>query len=80
MHYTFCKPFVCILLLILSTIMFMPLYGQNKNEVTISGYVTDVQTRESLIGVNIFNSSDKTGTVTNNSGYYSLTVPAGDLR
>lgn len=45
--------------------------------ITISGYVKDARSKESLIGVNIL--ADKgTGTTTNAYGYYSLTVPAND--
>ena len=49
--------------------------GQNF---TISGYVEDVSTGESLIGVNIFNLDNTIqGATTNDYGFYSLTLPVG---
>lgn len=51
-----------------------------QEKVTISGYVTDQNTGESLIGANIFYPKESTGTVTNNSGYYSISLPKGNVR
>jgi hypothetical protein len=45
---------------------------------TISGYVREAVSGESLIGVNIYLQSRQTGTVTNNYGFYSITLPASD--
>ncbi|WP_319500677.1 TonB-dependent receptor [uncultured Draconibacterium sp.] len=45
--------------------------------VTISGYVTDLTTGESLINANIYETLEKKGTVSNVYGFYSLTLPAG---
>ncbi|MBU0489035.1 MAG: TonB-dependent receptor [Bacteroidetes bacterium] len=42
---------------------------------TISGYVREKGSRELLIGVNVYNKKTMTGTVTNNYGFYSLTIP-----
>ncbi len=44
---------------------------------TISGYVKDEQSGESLIGISIGKVGTATGTVTNEYGFYSLTLPAG---
>lgn len=41
----------------------------------VTGYVTDSETGESLIGVTIFVVGSGTGTTTNNYGYYTLTLP-----
>ncbi len=54
------------------------LYGQTFKHYTISGYVREAVTGESLIGVNIYTRDHKTGTVTNTYGFYSLTLPASD--
>ena len=56
----------------------MPLYGQSKEHFTISGYIREAVSGESLIGVNIYLADHKTGTVTNTYGFYSLTLPAAD--
>lgn len=51
--------------------------GQSER-FTISGYVREMVSGESLIGVNIYLSDHKTGTVTNTYGFYSLTLPPAD--
>lgn len=43
---------------------------------TVTGTVTDAQTGDSLIGVNILVKGTTTGTVTDGNGHYSLTVPS----
>lgn len=50
-----------------------------QEKVTISGYVTDARTGESLIGANIYVKSDSEwGTFSNAYGFYSLTLAPGD--
>ncbi|RZJ35503.1 MAG: TonB-dependent receptor [Flavobacterium sp.] len=44
---------------------------------TISGTITDQKSNEILIGVNIRAENAGSGTVTNEYGFYSLTLPAG---
>lgn len=44
---------------------------------TIYGYVTDSESGERLIGATVYDSVAKVGTVTNSSGFYSLTLPIG---
>ncbi len=44
---------------------------------TVSGYVTDAATGESLIGANVFEPSQSLGTSTNAYGFYSLTLAGG---
>ena len=43
---------------------------------TISGYVTDVESGERLIGAAVFDTLSRQGTVTNTAGFYTLTLPA----
>lgn len=51
------------------------LFAQN---ITISGYIEDMESGERLIGANIFDASDtKFGTSSNSYGFYSLTIPKG---
>ncbi len=45
---------------------------------TISGYIEDADSKERLIGVNIYLSGTSYGTSTNTFGFYSLSVPAGE--
>lgn len=45
---------------------------------TVSGYVTDGLSSETLIGANILESRRSTGTATNPFGFYTLTLPEGE--
>ena len=51
------------------------LFAQN---ITISGYVKEAKSAENLIGATVFAATQKTGTTTNEYGYYSLTLSAKD--
>ncbi|HHH54470.1 MAG TPA: TonB-dependent receptor [Bacteroidetes bacterium] len=52
--------------------------GTGQNMITISGYVTDKDKGETLIGANIFVPENlKYGTTTNAYGFYSLSIPQG---
>jgi len=51
--------------------------AQAQNKVTLNGYVKDAGNGEELIGVSIFVLELKTGTVTNDYGFYALTLPEG---
>ena len=55
--------------------IFLPSLMWAKNP-TISGYVTDVQTGERLIGATVQDLRSGVGTITNVNGFYSLTIPA----
>lgn len=46
---------------------------------TIKGYITEQESGEALISSNIFDAISASGTVTNNFGFYSLTLPSGDV-
>lgn len=50
----------------------------SAQKITISGYVKDEISKEALIGASIVNANNKTGTSTNQYGFFSLTVPAVD--
>ena len=50
--------------------------GKTK-KFTISGYVADAQTGEKLLNANIYDTHTYKGTVSNNYGFYSLTLPSG---
>ncbi len=49
-------------------------------KVTISGYIEDQETGERLIAANVFDSKSGQGTVTNNFGFYSLTLPIDSVQ
>lgn len=53
------------------------LFGQTNNY-TLSGYIKDNSTGETLIGATIYSQELKAGVVTNPYGFYSLTLPEGE--
>ena len=64
-------PILFLLLLSLSAT------AQKKH--SISGYVTDAASRETLIGATVFDRNSGHGCATNNYGYYSLTLDEGPV-
>ena len=52
--------------------------GIAQEKFTLSGTLSEADTGETLIGVNIIIPSLQTGTVTNQYGYYSITLPKGE--
>ena len=52
------------------------IYAQNY---TISGSVIDAASGETLIGASIFDNESRKGVVSNAYGFYSLTLPAGEV-
>jgi len=73
-----CKAKVLLCLLFLIQLFCNQILAQNF---TLSGYVKDGATGESLIGVNIFNKDNTIeGTTTNVYGFYSITLPAGSYQ
>ena len=59
-------------------LIFMNVMGQSQNKYTISGYIRDAETREELIGASILVKELSTGAITNEYGFFSLTLPAGN--
>lgn len=45
---------------------------------TIRGFVIDAHSKEALIGAAVYNPSTGLGTLTNNFGYFSISLPIGD--
>ena len=50
-------------------------FGQDKH--TISGYITDKNNGESIVGANIYCTELDLGVTSNTYGFYSLTLPSG---
>ena len=70
-----------VLLLAAVFLAVLPSRGQTGRSATVSGYITDTGSGETLIGAGVLveDASRKTptGAVTNAYGYYTLTVPCG---
>ncbi|MEM1217629.1 MAG: TonB-dependent receptor [Bacteroidota bacterium] len=49
-----------------------------QDKFTVSGSIADAETGETLIGATVFIPSSGEGTVTNEYGFYSITLPAAD--
>ena len=54
-----------------------PLTILSQEKFTLSGTITDSQSNETLIGVNILVPEIQSGTMTNEYGFYSITLPKG---
>ena len=65
------KKIFTILILLIATNS----YAQKKY--TISGYITDKNNGESIVGVNIYCADLSLGVTSNTYGFYSLTPPEG---
>ncbi|MRG45580.1 TonB-dependent receptor plug domain-containing protein [Chitinophaga sp. SYP-B3965] len=70
---TTANTLMLICLLMLTTFSLMA----QQQRYTVSGYVKDEHSGESLIGISIGKPGTSVGTVTNEYGFYSLTLPAG---
>jgi len=62
-------------LIVLSVFSVSTLYSQEK--FTLSGTVSDQRSNETLIGVTVVITELKTGTTTNEYGFYSISLPKG---
>ncbi|TAG04018.1 MAG: TonB-dependent receptor [Cytophagia bacterium] len=74
MNYFFTKQ-----LFVLIFIFFLPFsqYSFAQEKVTISGYVKDAKSGETLIGASVFLKDKELGVSTNVYGFYSISVPKG---
>ena len=63
--------------LLLSVLWVLCLQAQSKH--TISGYITDQSSKETLIGATILDLKSGRGTITNEYGFYSITLPDGPV-
>ena len=59
-------------------LFFMPTVFYAQEKFTLSGFVSDKNNGENIIGVNIFCKELKQGVVSNTYGFYSLTLPSGN--
>ncbi|NER15798.1 TonB-dependent receptor [Spongiivirga citrea] len=57
---------------------FFSAYSFSQKRFTLSGTITDKASNETLIGVTVAILELKTGTVTNEYGFYSISVPPGE--
>jgi hypothetical protein len=63
--------------LTLTLFLFWAALSYSQQKFTISGTVSEDETGETLIGVNVIIPELRTGTITNEYGFYSITLPEG---
>ena len=63
--------------LVLILLLFNGVLLLAQNKYTLSGTISEASSNETLIGVNIIFPELQTGTVTNQYGFYSITLPKG---
>ncbi|MEY5046675.1 MAG: hypothetical protein RLZZ175_34 [Bacteroidota bacterium] len=73
------KHLISITLGILICLFSSNTFAQTKSKYTISGYVNELDSKESLIGAIVYVPSIKKGTSTNTYGFYSITLPSDTL-
>lgn len=66
-------------LIILLSFTAFSVLAQRAPRYTISGFMRDSLTTESLISATVYNKTNRAGTSSNQYGFYSLTLPAGEL-
>ena len=66
-----CSVFIAFLFL-------YPFFITAQNTFTLNGYVEDAGSKEKLISAIIYDIGSKQGVLTNNYGFYSLTLPRGE--
>ena len=54
-------------------------FAQRETRHTISGFLRDSLTTENLIGATVYSKATMAGATANQFGFYSLTLPAGDV-
>ncbi|MBK7104823.1 MAG: TonB-dependent receptor [Ignavibacteriae bacterium] len=65
------------IIIILSFLLFQINYAQSNNS-TLSGFIYDANSGETLIGANVFIKELSAGTASNEYGFYSLSVPSSN--
>lgn len=66
-------------LILITILLLLTQITHAQRKFTISGYIKDSLSTESLIGATIYNNVTNTGTSTNEYGFYSLTLPSNKV-
>lgn len=53
---------------------------RKPKQVTVSGFVRDMKSAESLIGASVYDVNSRLGAASNNYGFFSLTLPSGSVK
>ena len=52
----------------------------SQKNFTISGYIEEEETGEKLIGATVYDEKSKKGTISNDYGFFSLTIPLDSVK
>jgi hypothetical protein len=63
--------------LLIFNFVLLTIAARSQEKITLNGYVKDAENGEELLGVTVYIPSLKAGTVSNDYGFYALTVPRG---
>ena len=61
-------------------LLILPIVNFSQNNITISGYVDEAESGEKLIGATIYDLKSGKGTITNDYGFFSLTLPKDSVK
>ena len=61
-------------------IVLAPVLSFSQNRFTVSGTITEESSNETLIGVTVAFPELRTGTTTNEYGFYSISLPEGEYK
>ena len=62
----------------LTLLLFITFLSNGQEKFTLSGTISDIRNNETLYGVNFIITELKSGTTTNEYGFYSLSLPKGN--
>jgi hypothetical protein len=68
-----------LILLVFFSLVATSVFSQSQQRFTVSGYVYEKGSRETLIGVNVYEPSLRQGSTSNTYGFYAITLPAGEI-
>ncbi|GHV53186.1 TonB-dependent receptor [Bacteroidia bacterium] len=60
-------------------LLHLPVGAQDKKTCAVSGYIYDESSKETLIGATVLEPDLQKGTVSNNYGFYSISLPPGEV-
>src|SRR5438876_274990 len=64
--------------ILLSFFVLASFFSYAQKKFTVDGYVRDIANGEAMIGATVYVQELKTGTITNEYGFYSVTIPAAN--
>jgi hypothetical protein len=67
-------------IMFLFVLLFSTVHSFSQEKFTLSGTITDNNSNETLIGVNVLIPQLKTSAITNEYGFYSITLPRGSYK